>query len=358
LKNIIFIGSFNESSNNNVIGGQLFACKSLIESDLSNKYNFFLVDTTMKSLPPPSIPFRFYYAFKRNIKILLLIINNNIDSCLIFTSGGLSFKEKGIIVLICKLFKIKAILFPRSGLIINDFNKNIFNKIFIKYIIQKSDIVLCQTKSWVEYYSILDCNKSKFTLIHNWIDLKKYKTSKTRKHQTIPINILYLGWLEIYKGIYDILDAIKILENKSDKLKFYIYGRGRQENSVIEYIRVNNISVNLCGLIQGNKKYEMLSNMDIYVHPSHAEGFPNSILEAMASKIPTISTNLKSIQDIIINDYNGILYEVGNNEELANKIYQLSTDHELRNKISSNAYQHLIENHSLDITVAKFEKIL
>ena len=54
-KKVLFIGSFVDKANDGSVGGQMYACKSLIESNLTDQIEWILLDTTGKSVPPPSI---------------------------------------------------------------------------------------------------------------------------------------------------------------------------------------------------------------------------------------------------------------------------------------------------------------
>ena len=54
----------------------------------------------------------------------------------------------------------------------------------------------------------------------------------------------------------------------------------------------------------------------MYVHPSYYEGFPNSLLEAMASGIPSIGTNVGSIPELIVDQQTGFIIEPGDVKKL------------------------------------------
>ena len=150
-KNILFVGAFNKRNTKNLIGGQLFACKSLAESNLSTKYNLIKLCTSQRSIPPPNILIRVYDSIIRFLRLFKILIFNKIDVGLIFTTAGFGFLEKGIMIFICKKFNVKTILFPRSGHILKDVKKTYFQN-FLKNVIRNTNVLIVQGKSWSYFY--------------------------------------------------------------------------------------------------------------------------------------------------------------------------------------------------------------
>lgn len=83
---------------------------------------------------------------------------------------------------------------------------------------------------------------------------------------------------------------------------------------------------------------------DAFALPSYVEGLPIALLEAMALKIPSISTNVNAIPEAIINNQTGILIEAGNADELVAAIKRLVEDLNLRNNLSERGRNFVIEN--------------
>src|SRR5690606_258875 len=87
---------------------------------------------------------------------------------------------------------------------------------------------------------------------------------------------------------------------------------------------------------KGTNKNVFIENINstCYVLSSKSEGMPNSLMEAMASGIPSISTNCNFGPSDIINGNNGLLVPVGNSEELYKGIVKIISDEKFRKKIS------------------------
>jgi len=119
-KKVLFVGSFKNSGGSGNVGGQMFACRSLIDSKLSEKVEWFLIDTTADSNIRISFTNRLFKASKRIVSAFFYLVFKKIDIALIFTSHGVSFLEKGLIAYLSKLFGAEVILAPRSGLMIKN----------------------------------------------------------------------------------------------------------------------------------------------------------------------------------------------------------------------------------------------
>lgn len=172
-------------------------------------------------------------------------------------------------------------------------------------------------------------------------------------------NILFMGRLGIRKGTFDLINAIKRLDDKIPAdIKFYLCGDvGEQE--VKNKVKVLGIQHRIAhiGWVDGIQKKEFISKAMINCLPSYNEGLPMSILETMAVGIPNISTNIASIPEVIKDGENGFLIEPGDVDALTEKLYQLIQNKELREMFSNNSFALINEKFSLDNHVAKLKAI-
>ena len=110
-------------------------------------------------------------------------------------------------------------------------------------------------------------------------------------------------------------------EIKLNNIIFYILGDGKEKNNLKRMVEEYDLKkkVFLLGRVNNPEKY--YQNSDLYIHASHHEGFPNSMIEAINYSLPVISSNCKGgIKEIILNGKGGDLFPIGNHKVLANKI--------------------------------------
>jgi len=167
---VIFIGAFKSNTADGGTGGQLFACTSLIESELKNQFNFLLIDTTAVSIPAPPVYKRFTNVFRRQFQLYRYLLFYKVDTVIAFSSAGLSFAEKGFMLLFSNLFGKKTIFAPRSGISKVDYTSSSIYHRLIPFIIRKVDVVVCQNNKWKDFYQgITQIDDKKFKVIKNWI---------------------------------------------------------------------------------------------------------------------------------------------------------------------------------------------
>jgi len=361
---VLFVGSFKKEGKDGSVGGTMVACRSLVESKLSRYVHWHLIDSTSDTVPAPAMYKRLFKAIGRIYRFIYLINIKKITIVLVFCSSGFSFVEKGIMILIVKLSGKKTIFSPRSGLIIVDIENSSFMKWFVPKVIRSSDLVICQSNSWKNIYqSISGEDDNKFQVISNWINPEEYiKNNISNKHETttynLPLtthhslitNILYLGWVEIYKGIYDLIKAVEL--NKSDfkNCLFHICGMGSQINSAKKLVNELGLDKRIIfkGWVGPDKKLAMLKSSDILVLPSHREGLPNALVEAMASGLPVIASRVGAIPEVIKHGENGLLFDAKDHKTLSRLLISLINDRNKRKVLGQKARKHILKHHDIE----------
>ena len=154
------------------------------------------------------------------------------------------------------------------------------------------------------------------------LNLQEYPYQPIKNIQQ-PINFLFIGRLLKEKGIYDFLNAAKIVKEKYPETQFTVLGAIDQSNlgalsgselvdlidsGIIEYPgHVDNIQ-------------EWITNSDVFVLPSYREGVPRSTQEAMAIGRAIITTDVPGCRETVINGVNGFIVQKWNPEALADKM--------------------------------------
>ncbi|MEP7106933.1 MAG: glycosyltransferase family 4 protein [Ferruginibacter sp.] len=360
---VLFVGSFKEFAKDGSVGGQMFASRTLINSDLKNEFEFLLIDSTSDSVPAPPVYKRFGKVIGRFLKLIRHLVIDRPDSVLIFSSARLSLLEKGLMALVSKIFFSKVIFAPRSGLIKNDVQSSGFYKFIMKTILSISDVVICQGTNWENFYNSLgNYNIEKFIVIPNWIDTSIYFSNRPeyRNQPLFARQLIYIGWIVDYKGIFDLLNAIGLIKSEICELTVSIYGSGKMINEAKELCLQLGLEdkVFFRGWANMSMKLSALSEADIYILPSHAEGFPNALIEAMASGIPSIATDVGGVSEVIIHNETGLLVEPGKPDQLAQAILVLYKNPALRYKFSKNGKLRVENFHSLETMYKKMKLAL
>ncbi|MCA1795284.1 MAG: glycosyltransferase [Desulfobacteraceae bacterium] len=112
-------------------------------------------------------------------------------------------------------------------------------------------------------------------------------------------NVLFLSRVEKKKGIYEAIDACKLINEQHEVVSLTIAGDGAELADAKEYVSTNKIRcVNFAGYVQGDAKYQLLNWAECFLFPSHyGEGMPTCVLEAMTFGLPVITRPVGGLKD-------------------------------------------------------------
>ena len=212
--------------------------------------------------------------FIKLIKVLL-----QYDFIHIFYPGSLG----RFVALIAKLLNKPYGLYIRGEY----FNRNFFDKIVLKnsrYVFTISPTFLPKLKVF--------CKKIK--IIKPMISIREKDLKKDRNYLNSGIvKLLFVGRLEEAKGVFELLTIATELKKKNFNFVIDIVGGGDLYNSLFDIIKAEGLSKHIVihgQVSDGNKLKLIYDNANIFVFPSHHEGFPRVLYEAMASGLPIFTT--------------------------------------------------------------------
>ncbi len=272
-------------------------------------------------------------------KLILLLFRRRFDIYHIHISAYGSFYRKLMVFLILKLFLIKNIIFHLNA---SDFElflkKGKLSEFFAKLIFKNSRGVLVVTPKWKEVIEKSLKINGKVFVLENPIITSTFnrKISKSKK-----VKILYMGLVGERKGIYVLIKGASFIKKDlREKIFFSICGNGEIEKARKEAEKhgVSDI-FKFNGWISGDKKIEEFLSSHIYVLPSFREGFPVSILEAMASKLPIVTTPIYGMDYYLKDGVNSFFVKPGDAKGLAEKLSILIEDNELQRQMGEKNFE-------------------
>ena len=228
--------------------------------------------------------------------------------------------------------KTKVVLSGRSSPLRVRFPKNIvLNKVYSythKLLRSRVDGIIAQTSLAEKIYR--SRFKCPIVVIPNF--LRKLTDHKQKRKDQI-INV---GRYSFEKGQHFLLEAFSKL--KAGKWKLVLVGDGPRREKLESMARSLNITerVLFTGFQDDVDFY--LSQSKIFALTSIIEGYPNALIEAMATPLPSVSFDCEAgPSDIIRDGENGFLIDVGDIEKLTCRLQQLIDDPDLRERIQLNA---------------------
>lgn len=188
------------------------------------------------------------------------------------------------------------------------------------------------------------------------IDLSQYELpedtrEKKRKElglKKTDVALISAGELNSNKNNKVIIEALGNLQNRN--LHYYLCGVGPCEEELKELAQSKGITEQVHFLGYRTDIKELFQGADVFVMPSFREGLSRSIMEAMASGLPCIVSDIRGNRDLIRTNENGVLCPANNIEELAFNIEMLTENHARREQMAHNNKVYVKEYSSKTVT--------
>ena len=232
-------------------------------------------------------------------------------------------------------------------------------QLIFSFVYRFADFVIGNSQAVLDVVHQLDkVPRRKLVQIANPIlfkDLSAYKRNKPFDE----FQMLMISRLEPVKNIEGMINVLKQLKDKTDlNLRLIIAGSGQSESVLKQQVKDLDMEnqVTFLGFI--NDPYPYLVNADLYILNSHSEGFSNSLVEAMYSKTPSLSTAVGAAPEIIEDGINGFLTPANDEEALCNKLKAIiALPKEKLQEIGVAGHEIIVKNFSLENHVNELMKI-
>ncbi len=170
--------------------------------------------------------------------------------------------------------------------------------------------------------------------------------------------LLFVGtWLD-HKGVYYLKEAFERLARAHPKLHLTIAGCMTEPQTVQRFFSLElSERINVIPFVAAADMPGLYANHDIFVFPSLVEGLPISLLEAMASGLPVVTTETCGMMDVVEPGYNGLLAKPADGDGFASRLRELIESAELRERLGRQA-QETMRRYTWDLIAASLEQVL
>lgn len=148
----------------------------------------------------------------------------------------------------------------------------------------------------------------------------------------------YLGRINADKGVNELIEAFGELQKKYSNIYLTLVGMLDDANPISrENLNKaqNNPNIVLTGNVPADQVYRYMSMFDVLTHPTYREGFGKVLQEAMGMRLPIVTTNVPGPSEVVENGVSGILAEVKDPRDLAEKMAYLYDNAEIRESLAS-----------------------
>ena len=181
-------------------------------------------------------------------------------------------------------------------------------------------------------------------VIYNFVDARRFdKEPVTPFKQVIaPNNERILLHASNFRKVKRVEDVVYVFEkvNKVVPSKLLFVGDGPERSFIEDLCRKTCARTDIRFLGRQEQMEEILAISDLFLLPSEYESFGLVALEAMASQVPVISTNVGGLPEINIDGVTGFTSNVGDVDDMANSAIKLLSDDKLLQKFKQQALEH------------------
>ena len=253
----------------------------------------------------------------------------------------------GFICAWAKLFTGKPMVLTLRGADVTKSETSRFYKSLLRFAMRSSQVVTVVSEAMYQRLIMLHPDmKQKLTVVPNGVDNELLEIPvRSLNLKKGLFNVLVVGSLINRKNLPVVLKAVASLRGRLE-IRLTIVGEGPEKRSL--ELLCDDLGIAECVEFAGTVAPEHISvclkQADCMVLASSREGKPNVILEAFASGLPVIASNIDGVKEMIGNSENGLLFESGNEKELADKLEELLRDESLYGEFSKNGKEYILQN--------------
>ncbi len=224
-----------------------------------------------------------------------------------------------------------------------------------RFSIEKSDGVTAVSR-YLQQITLQQLNVSNhIEVIYNFVDTKKFIPHDNDNQKKKIKKITHISNFRPIKNIPHIIQTFYLIQQKISA-KLQLVGDGPEKEKAERLVKTMKIEDKVDFLGARDDIENILVNSDLFLLLSESESFGLSVIEAMSCCVPVIATNAGGLPEIIKNNKNGFLVEIGDISKASEIAIKILTDDYLSKRVGEYSRKYVKENFSKEKIVAEYEK--
>jgi glycosyltransferase involved in cell wall biosynthesis len=181
----------------------------------------------------------------------------------------------------------------------------------------------------------LGSDPARFTIVPGAVDTARFTPVEDRAPG--PIRLFYHGRVDRRKGVLDFIEALACLRDTGTPFEAIVSGIGPDvgpSKDLAARLNLGEAEIRFTGYADYDTVPALYAQADVFVSPTYAEGFSNTILEAMAAGLAVVSTHSVGVSDCLRDGENGLLVQPGDVPALAKALTRVIVDESLRRRLA------------------------
>jgi len=226
---------------------------------------------------------------------------------------------------------------------------------FMRFLFERPNLMLVLGEAWRSFFSTF-LPRERIRIVQTTLTVDFMRRldgpQPTPSHNGPPV-LLFVGCLGRRKGAFDLIEAMKQVHARHPAARLRLAGPPEFPRelpalrSAIAKAGLENV-VEIVGECGPTDLMRELGQAQAFVLPSYEEGLPMSLLEAMAAGLPSVTTPVGAVAEVVKDGVDGLLVEPGDVDALAERLSALLGDPLLRKRLGSAARETALAEHGPD----------
>jgi glycosyltransferase involved in cell wall biosynthesis len=284
-------------------------------------------------------------------RLIHVLANNQLNALHLTTSGHLGTARDFVIALVSKLFKIGFIYHVRFGRIPNIAQSNSIEWRLIHRVMRHATCVIVLDQGTLKAVR-------RFAPTVNVMLVPNCVNTCELPEPCAPSSgiktAMYLGWVVPSKGIHELLEAWTRINPENWTLEIVGPVDPQYKESLLKKFEPQRVK--FVGEISHAQAMLRMSQCDLFILPSHSEGFPNAVVEAMALGRAILATEVGAIPEMLEGDA-GLLVQSKDPDALAAALSEATSNAMLRAQLGRRAFDKARRCYTIDVVFAAYRNI-
>lgn len=286
--------------------------------------------------------------------MIFLIVRHRRAVLHVHAASRASFWRKAVLMALARLAGWPIVFHLHGGGFAHFYEKECrpWQRRIVRAFLDRAACIITVSERWQAWMRTVTANP-RITTIPNPVNLP----------QQVPVErpgalVAFVGRIEQAKGVFDLIEAVNEVKETIPTVRLEFAGDGDIEGA-LRHVAIRGIRANVhfAGWLSPRRREELLARATVFVLPSHVEGLPMSLLEAMAAGCPVIATHVGGIPDIVTNEVNGLLVPPGDRDALALALHRLLVDRELADRLGHEARATVRRRFTTEHAIARLDQI-
>lgn len=288
-------------------------------------------------------------------RILLACVRAHPAVVHVHVASRASFLRKSLVLLMARMSGSKTI-FHLHGAEFREFATQEAGRLlrrWIRHTLERSSVVIALSESWAQFLRAF-APGARVAVVPNAVPLPDQAALAPGEAG----RVLFLGRIEAGKGIYELLAACAALAPAFPALRLVFGGEGDRQGVRRRAAELGIAErVELPGWIDAQVRGAELARASVFCLPSHAEGLPMALLEAMAARKAVVASSVGGVPEALRDGDNGMLVPPRDSAALAAALARVLGDAALRARLGKRARATIEQDYSTEVMCGKLSAI-